>query len=88
MTYIRPRRAWAAAATALIAIAGTATAAHANTLTLVGVDRITYEWQPASGSPIGYVVSRSLNGGALETYATAAGNRIAINVAPGDQVAI
>lgn len=89
MINIRPHRAWAAAATvAAIAIAGFASVATASVQTLVGVDRVPFAWQPATGDPGYYFVSRSLNGGPLQTYAITSANSIAIPVAPGDQIQI
>lgn len=84
-----PPRAWAAAATvAAIAIAGSAGIASAGVQTLVGVDRVTFAWQPAAGNPSLYYVRRTLNGSPLQTYSITSTNSVTIPVAPGDQMQI
>lgn len=87
MTLLRAGR-LAEAAILVSVLFSTAGAAHAATQTLVGVTSVRFSWAPASGSLAGYVVSRSLNLGAYQTYATTVEPKIAIPVKPGDQVSI
>jgi len=90
VTTSRPRPVWAAPAILIvIAIAGVARIATAVTHTLVGVNHVTFQWQPpATGSPSGYVVSRILNGGPLTGYSFTSSNQIDIPAAPGDLMQI
>ena len=87
MTILRPGRLATAAtlSTFVLLIAG---AAHAATQILVGVKTVRFAWAPASGQPTGYLVSRSLNLGAYQTYATTVEPEIQIPVKAGDQVSI
>src|SRR5262249_47362419 len=55
---------------------------------LVGVRRISFAWQAATGQPTSYYVSRSVNGGPLQSYTVTNGNSVLIPVVPGDQIQI
>jgi hypothetical protein len=86
---LRPGRANAAAAMLICLFAlGLSSAAHAADQVLVGADSVSFAWSAASGSPSGYLVSRSLNGGAFQTYAFTGSPTIDIPVSVGDQIAI
>jgi hypothetical protein len=69
----------------LIGIAGSA---HAVDQILVGVTSVRFAWTAASGSPSGYFVSRSLNGGTFQQYTITSSPSVSIPVAPGDQIMI
>jgi len=88
VTTLRPSRVRIAAAAISFLLIGIASSAHAIDQILVGVSTIRFAWTAASGSPTGYLVSRSLNGGAFQQYTFTSSPSVDIPVVPGDQVMI
>jgi hypothetical protein len=89
VTTLRPGRACKATAKTIVflwlAVAG---AAHAADQILVGVTSVRFAWSPASGQLTGYLVSRSVNGGAFQSFGTTVAPEITLPVAAGQTVAI
>jgi hypothetical protein len=77
----------AAAAISFLLI-GIASSAHAVDQILVGVTSVRFAWTAASGSPSGYIVSRSLNGGTYQTYSYTTDPSVVMPVVAGDQITI
>jgi hypothetical protein len=85
--YLRAGRLCAAMVICFLVLAS-AGAVHAADQVLIGVNAVRFAWPAASGTPSGYIVSRSVNGGGFQWYASTTEPAIEIPVASGDQISI
>ena len=73
---------------AALALVGAAQISNAANVIRIGVNKIEFKWTGASGSPDGYLVSRSNKGGPMQAFAWVTKPRVEMPVVPGDQITI
>jgi hypothetical protein len=71
-----------------LAVVGVAQVSNAANIVRIGVNKIEFKWTAATGSPEGYLVSRSNKGGPLQAFAWVTEPRVEMPVVPGDQITI
>ena len=73
---------------AALVFVGVAQVSHAANIIRIGVNKIEFEWAAGTGSPEGYLVSRSNKGGPLQAFAWVSQPRVEMPVTAGDQITI